>query len=335
MSRTKIALILAVAIGAACFGLCLGGETTGAVEGTAQDVVTGTLLEGVKITVVYSKNESMKYSLVSDKKGHFYKSGLVPGVYSLTFEKEGYIPQTGSFRAIIGQSTPMTVRMEPGSAAVPDGPALEKSVRRGSDLLSAGKYEEAVAEFDEAIAKTPVTAVLYYYRGYGLERSGKIDQALNDYGKAIELKPDFLLPLTRSGIILAKKGDFKKASEYYKKAIDLKDQDPESYYNYGVCLVNTGNRDEAQGIFEKLLAVDPYYSEGYYQLAIVNLGAGESAKAKALLLKFIELDPENPNAAQAKEILKILNSQKSVREINHGLSVSAESYETECAGESS
>jgi len=307
MTRMHQALIMALAIGAAFIRLPLRADITGAVDGLVKDAATGELLEGVKIAMVYSKSESMTYSLVSDKKGHFYKSGLVPGAYNLTFEKEGYVPQSGSVRAIPGEATPMDVRMEPGSAVAPGGIALGKIVRSGSEFLSAGRYDEAVAEFSDAITKAPSEAVLYYYRGYGLERSGKTDQALEDYRKAIDLKPDFILPLTRSGIILAKKGDFEKASEYYRRAVDLKGQDPETFYNYGVCLVNTGKREEAQGVFERLLAIDPYYSDGYYQLAIVLLSSGDSAKAKALLQKFVELDPTNPNATLAKEILKSLN----------------------------
>lgn len=307
MTRIKKTCIVALAIGAMFFRLPLRSEITGTVDGLVKDASTGALLEGVKITIVYSKSESMTYTLVSDKKGHFYKSGLVPGSYNLTFEKEGYMPQSGSVRAVPGEATPMDVRMEPGSGAVSGGVSLGKIVSGGSELLSAGRFEEAIVRFSDAIAKAPSEAVLYYYRGYGFERSGKSDQALEDYAKAIELKADFVLPLTRSGIVLAKRGSFEQASGFYRKAVELEDRDPETFYNYGVCLVNTGKKEEAREAFEKLLILDPYYSEGHYQLAILLLGAGESGRAKILLQKFIELDPGNPNAAVAKEILKTLN----------------------------
>jgi uncharacterized surface anchored protein len=91
MNKTNKALILALAIGVSSFRSPLGADITGAVDGLVKDAATGQLLEGVKIAMVYSKSESMTYSLVSDKKGHFYKSGLVPGAYNLTFEKEGFV----------------------------------------------------------------------------------------------------------------------------------------------------------------------------------------------------------------------------------------------------
>ncbi len=307
MSRMNRALVLALLIGAACSGPLLRADITGAVDGVIKNASTGEPLEGVLIAMVFSKSETMSYSLVTDKKGHFYKSGLVPGAYNLTFEKEGFVPQSGSVRAVPGQATPMDIRMEPGSGAAPGGTSVGKLVGSGSALLAAGKYDEAVAVFGDALAKAPGEAILYYYRGFALERSGKTDPALQDYEKAIEFKPDFILPLTRSGIILAKKRDFEGAAKAYGKAVDLKSQDPETFYNYGVCLVLTGKKEEARGTFERLLALDPYYADGYYQLSLVLLGAGDTARAKTLLQKFVELDPENPNAALAKQILTSLN----------------------------
>lgn len=306
MSRMNKTLILAFLIVTVCYGPLLRADITGTVDGVIKDAATGSPLEGVRIAMIFSKSETMTYALVTDKKGHFYKSGLVPGAYNLTFEKEGYIPQSGSVRAVPGQATPMDIRMEPGSGAAPGGTSVGKLVGSGSALLAAKKYDEAVAVFGDALAKAPAEPVLYYYRGFALERSGKTDQALQDYGKAIELKPDFILPLTRSGVILAKKGDFDGAAKAYGKAVELKSQDPETFYNYGVCLVLTGKKEEARGVFENLLALDPYYADGYYQLGIVLLGSGDTAKAKTLLQKFVELEPGNPNAALAKEILKSL-----------------------------
>jgi tetratricopeptide (TPR) repeat protein len=306
MSRTHKTIVLALLIGAACTGPLLRADITGAVDGVIKDAATGELLDGVRIAMVFSKSETMAYSLVTDKKGHFYKGGLVPGAYNLTFEKEGYVPQSGSVRAVPGQATPMDIRMEPGSAAAPGGTSIGKLINGGSALLTAKKYDEAVVVFGEALVEAPAEPVLYYYRGFALERSGKADQALGDYAKALELKPDFILPLTRSGTVLAKKGDFNRAAEAYGRAVELKSQDPETIYNYGVCLVLTGKKEEARGAFESLLALDPYYADGYYQLGLVLLGSGDTARAKTLFQKFIELDPGNPNAALAKEILKSL-----------------------------
>ena len=284
----------------------LGAAITGSVDGTVKDMASGQPVPGVKITLVSAKTESLSFELSTDEKGHFYKSGLVPGIYKMTLEKEGYVPQGGSIRVVLDETTRLELRLEPAKGDEVAGSAASKTVAAGSALINAGKYDEAIAKLAEAIGQLPNNPVPYYYRGLAYERTGKSDEALQDYQKAIELKPDFILPHSRSGIIWARKGDYQKASEFYRKALDRGDQDPTTLYNLGVCLTNLGKSDEARPVFEQLLAKDPEYSDGYYQLGILCLSSGETARAKELLGTFILKDPENKNAALAKEILKSL-----------------------------
>jgi len=286
-----------------------GAAITGAVDGTIKDMATGQAVSGVKITLVSAKNESLTFELTTDQKGHFYKSGLIPGSYKMTLEKAGYVPQGGSIRVVLDETTRLELKLEPAKGPEAGAPAVAKIVVAGNELMAAGKFEEAIARLSEVITQLPNNAVTYYYRGLAYEKSGKSEEALIDYQKAIELKADFILPLTRSGMIWAKKGDFEKAGEFYKKALDSGDQDPTTLYNYGVCLTNLGKSAESREVYEKLLAKDPEYSDVYYQLAILCLNAGETARAKELLEKFIVKDPENKNAALAKEILKSLSQE--------------------------
>jgi len=287
----------------------LGAAITGAVDGTIKDMATGQPVSGVKITLVSAKTESLTFELTTDRKGHFYQSGLVPGNYKMTLEKAGYVPQGGSIRVVLDETTRLELKLEPANGPEAGAPAVAKIVVASIELIAEGKYDEAIARLDEAIAKPPSNAVPYYYRGLAYEKSGKSEEALLDYQRASELKADFLLPLTRSGMIWAKKTDFEKAGEFYKKALDSGDQDSTTLYNYGVCLTNRGKSAEAREVFEKLLAKDPEYSDIYYQLAILCLNAGETVRAKELLEKFIVKDPENKNAALAKEILKSLGQE--------------------------
>jgi len=282
---------------------------TGAVDGYIKDSATDQPLSGVKITLVSARTETLAYELSSDKKGHFYKIGLVPGIYKMTLEKDGYVPQEGSIRVVLDETTRLEFKLEPAKTLGSGGPGLAKTAASGVELISAGKYEEAIVQFTEVIKEVPVHAVSYFYRGLAYERSGRNEEALQDYQKATELKPDFLLPYSRSGVIWAKKGDFEKAGNFYKKALDAGDLDSTTHYNYGVCLINLEKSDEARAVFEKLLAHDPDYSDVYYQLGILYLSAGETARAKELLEAFVARDPENKNTPLAREILKSLKER--------------------------
>ena len=272
-------------------------------KGMIKDSATGVPLTEVKITLVSSESEALKYELHSDKKGGFYKSGLTPGIYKALFEREGYLPLSVSIRVKLDDTANLEIQLDQAQSTSSDSMEL---IRKGLKLLEAGKYEEVITNFAEAISLDPSNPIFYYYRAVSLEKNGKTEKALEDYQKAVELKANFIMPLSRAGIIFGKRGDFEKAIEFYRKAVDLGDKDPSTYYNYGVCLVNLGRSPEAQDIFEKLLNLDPLYSDAYYQLGIIYIGLGETSKAKEHLLKFIEIDPENKNVPLAKEILKTL-----------------------------
>ncbi len=279
------------------------GGTTGALNGFISDAQTGEFLSKAKIKILFIKNEIIKHDLLSDKKGHFYKGGLTPGVYKFTVEKEGYLPVAGSFRVRLGDTFQIKIKIQTVESTIPES---EKIFKKAMELLEQSQYENAVKNFSEVISENQSNPSLYYYRGLAQEKNGNIEGALEDYQKAIELKPDFILPYSRSGLACAKQQSYEKASEFYQKSLELGDQDITTHYNYGVVLMNLGKSEMAKPVFENLLSLDENYSDAYYYLGIIYIGQGDATKAKELLRKFVDMDPENSNASIAKSILESL-----------------------------
>lgn len=278
--------------------------TTGALEGFVKDEQTGEPILKAKITFVYAKSASVRHVSYSDKKGHFFRGGLIPGFYQIIIEKEDYIPSQSTVRVSIGDTAKIEIKLKPLKGLPP---VTKKISSQAISLLNEGKYEEAIEKFTGAITEDPENPIFYFYRGAAFEKTGDLDKAMEDYQKSFGLKPDFILPTANIGKIYAKKREFEKASEFYKKAVELGDQDATNYYNYGVCLMNLGKNEQAKEVLGKLISLDENYSDAYYQLGIIYIGLGDSTKAKEFLQKFIDMDPENQNASTAKEILKSLN----------------------------
>lgn len=285
----------------------LSGTQSGvaaAVKGYVKDAKTGEVIPKAKIVIVYTKSESVRYTLETDKKGYYYKSGMTPGYYRFTIEKAGFLPTAQTVRARLAS----TVQHDFELHIVEVDPTAEvaKSAQKAMKLFNEAKWDEAVAEFSDGIGKNPENPTLYFYRGLSQENDGNEEEALADYEKAVELKPEFTLPYSRSGKIYARQQNLEKARELYQKAFELGDQDITTLYNYGVVLMNLGLSPEAKIIFEKLLEVDESYPDAYYHLGIIKIGQGDAEKAKELLQRFLELDPENPNAPIAQKILESL-----------------------------
>lgn len=279
-------------------------QIMGAIKGHVLDKDTGMPIVKAKVTIISARIQSIKYEIITDNKGFFYKSGLQVDVYQVNCEKTGFVPQVTSLRLTIAEEREITFELEPIKLGTQPLMGLMTEVE---NLLNEGKYQEVIARITAADKSEPLNYVLYYYRATALEKTGDQQQALIDYQKALGLKPDFSLALANIGRLQAKMGNYQKAIESYKKALEAGLTDVLSLYNYGVCLINVSDNAGAKTVFEKLLTIDPNYPDAHYQLGIICLGLGDMAKAKEYLGKFIELDPENSNAQLAREILKSLN----------------------------
>jgi tetratricopeptide (TPR) repeat protein len=303
-----IVIVSTLLVSATKTSLCSVASTqsgvAAAVKGYVKDAQTGDVIPKAKIVMVFSKSDSVRYTLETDKKGYYYKSGLTPGYYRFTVEKEGFLPTETTVRARLAD----TVQHDFELQVLEVNPVAEaaKAGQKGMKLFNEAKWDEAVEEFSEGILEDPANPTLYFFRGLSQENNGQVEEALVDYKKAIEIKPDFILPYSRSGKIYARQQNHEKAKELYQKAVELGDQDITTLYNYGVVLINLGQSPEAKNIFEKLLAVDDGYPDAYYHLGIITIGQGDAEKAKELLKRFLELDPENPNAPVAQKIIESL-----------------------------
>jgi tetratricopeptide (TPR) repeat protein len=68
------------------------------------------------------------------------------------------------------------------------------SLNRGKDLFAESKYNEAIAEFDKAIAINRDLAEAYFYRGTAYGYIGKHDKVMADLDQAIRLNRFFVHP---------------------------------------------------------------------------------------------------------------------------------------------
>jgi tetratricopeptide (TPR) repeat protein len=176
--------------------------TTGVVAGFVKDEQTGEPILKAKITFVYAKSSSVKHVSHSDKKGRFYRGGLIPGFYQIIVEKENYMPTQSTIRVSLGDAAEIEVKLKPFKGLLP---LTEKISSQAISLLNDGKYEEAIEKFTGAITEEPENPIFYYYRGAAFEKTGDLDKAMEDYQKSFELKPDFILPTANIGKIYAKK----------------------------------------------------------------------------------------------------------------------------------
>ncbi len=83
---------VALPIAAAAFLIAQDPPPGGAVEGTVINSVTGAGISGASVT--FAASQSNRYQATSDVAGHFKITGMAPGNYRTSVEKDGFAPPT-------------------------------------------------------------------------------------------------------------------------------------------------------------------------------------------------------------------------------------------------
>lgn len=110
-------------------------------------------------------------------------------------------------------------------------------------------------------------AKTYTNRGVLRMRAGRYDQALEDYAEAIRLRPELGAAWLNQGAALIYKKDFGAAITPLNKAIELNSTDLfAAYYNRAIARENTGDVEGAYADFKKSLELRPEWDLAERQL---------------------------------------------------------------------
>jgi tetratricopeptide (TPR) repeat protein len=119
------------------------------------------------------------------------------------------------------------------------------------------KYDQAIAEFTEAIRTDPLYVFSYNYRGSAYSGKRNYDSAIADYNRAIDLVPNCSISHSARGSAYANKRQYDQAITDCNKAIGLDPNNSHAYtvrgYAYGV----KGQYDQAITDLSKAIELDP------------------------------------------------------------------------------
>lgn len=295
--------------------------TMSAAPALAQSVVRGKVVDSQgkpvpDATVLFEATDAnRKTQTKTDKNGEFLQVGLGSGAYKVTASKDGVGSQTLNSNVRQGPNNPLSFTLSTSSnvssadkeAAV----ALQAAAAAAMEALKAGRHDEAIAKFNEVLAKMPTCSDCYYNLGVAYVGKQDLAQAETAFKKAIELKPTSAEAYTGlAGLYNAQK-KFDLAAAASAKASELSGGaagggSAEASYNQGVILFNAGKFAEAKTQFEAATKADPNMSMAQYQLGMTALNLGLIPDAVSALEAYLKVDPNGPKAAEVKAALPAL-----------------------------
>ena len=128
---------------------------------------------------------------------------------------------------------------------------------RGNERYHNGDFDDAIADFNEAIRLKPDFVEALGSRGNAWGHKGEYDKAIADYNESIRLKPDDERSWYNRGRTWNAKGEYDKAIADLNEAIRLKPDDASTWNNRGVAWSKKGEDDKAIADYDEAIGLNP------------------------------------------------------------------------------
>ncbi len=156
-----------------------------------------------------------------------------------------------------------------------------------------GKYDEAIVNFEKALAMQPNDSASYVNLGAVYFKKKEFTKAEDNFRKAIETNPNNPNAYYNLAVIMEKK-DIKKAIELYNKSLSLNPKNSSIYFNVSKLFLMNKNIEKAIEMLEKVLDINPNDLNALMNIAVLNSRLKNYDKAMKYFAKAKTLDSKNP-----------------------------------------
>jgi tetratricopeptide (TPR) repeat protein len=163
---------------------------------------------------------------------------------------------------------------------------------RGVVLKDMGRFDEAIRDYDKAIALNPSFDKAFYDRAVAFNKIGRVDRALADFDRAITLDPLYAPAYSQRGSLYLKMGVHDKAVSDYNKAISLDPLTADAFFNLGVFYGRSGSYEIAINHLSKAISINPDNADYYSNRGAIYSLNGQRGLALDDLNKAIALNPD-------------------------------------------
>ncbi len=316
-----------LAICALAAGLALvaapASAQTGQVRGKVVDAQNKPV-EGAKITIINSQMLNRKFETKTKKGGDYIQIGLPTGDYKVTAEKgnlsQSFDVHVGldmkevNFTLVPGGQASGEISKEDAAKQAARVEGIKTKFAEGATLSNEGKYDEAIAKFEEVLVDVPKCAECYLNIGSVYAQKKEYDKSEEAYRKVLEMNPDSVDAYNGLATIYNAQKNFEEAQKMSAEATKRASAasggvaNPEALYNQGVIAWNANDFQKAQESFMAALAAKPDHAESHFMLGKVYLNLGKLPEAAKEFETYTKIAPNGPNAKEAAANFEMLKT---------------------------
>jgi tetratricopeptide (TPR) repeat protein len=185
--------------------------------------------------------------------------------------------------------------------------------RRGQIKASAGRGEDALADFNSAIELDPHLWRAIHNRGVLMAQAGQFDKAFDDFNRTTELNPQFAKAFSNRASLYVVAGQPEPALHDYQRACDLDPTLEVAQRGCGRTCHMLGRLDEANQHLSKALELAPNDAAALTSRADLFTDVGNYVDAAADYERAIQLDGKSTDACRGSAWLLATCPDSNVR----------------------
>lgn len=166
----------------------------------------------------------------------------------------------------------------------------------GQALFKQGRVEEAIAEYEKAIALDSNLDAARLGLGEALMQQGKFDDAIGQFTKVLELNPENSGARLQIGVLRGRQGKYDEAVAAFSEILRRNLDDLAAHNNLGNVLTLQGKHDEAVKHFEKAMQLSPNHASAHNNVALAYKKLGRTGDAIGEYREAIRLNPNQTEA---------------------------------------
>ncbi|MGD9160015.1 MAG: tetratricopeptide repeat protein [Desulfobacteraceae bacterium] len=167
-------------------------------------------------------------------------------------------------------------------------------------LIDKGEYDAALARLNTVLKeKNNISPELFHFMGVCLWEKEEYEQAIENFNRAVALDKEFSFAYNGLGLSYAMTGQVDRARENFKKAISLNPSRADFYNNAGSLEMEQKQYEEAADLFKKSILIDNKFEKSKNNLAICMRKLGK--ETRALKLSFEDTKTDTTFAQKAIE----------------------------------
>lgn len=213
-------------------------------------------------------------------------------------------------------------------ALTADAEDVEARFLVGTALVRQHQFDKALEIFD-AVAKVDRDFPgLALERGILYQESGRTEEALREYEAALAKAPSDLDLMLKVGCGKADAGNGAEAEKLLRKVLEQRQTSAETHFCLGRALM-AKNVTDALKAFERAVQLDPNHAEYHLYVGWASNDAGNLVKAGTALKKALELDQGLADAYWQRGVLRVrqTRSKDAVEDLTKALALRPSRFE--------